>query len=317
MKILVTGGAGFIGSHVVDEYLLRDYEVIVIDNLSTGGYENLNPRCRFIELDIREKEKVAQILKREKPDYVNHHAAQTSVANSVRDPLADAEVNILATLNLLECCCREKVKKFIFASSGGTIYGEVSQSPREDFPLTPLSPYGISKAAIEFYLAFYFRHYGLKYVSLRYANVYGPRQDPTGEAGVIAIFTRQMLEKKTPTIFGDGETVRDYVYCADVAQANLLATEREEVGVYNVGTGIGTTVNDIYQLIAQTTKFQGSPQYDHPRPGDLRRSILEIEKIQRELCWEPQVFLPEGINQTVEYFQAQILTQKEDRDCPS
>lgn len=317
MKVLVTGGAGFIGSHVVDAYIKQDYEVIVIDNLSTGRYENLNPGSRFIELDLREGEKIAQILKYEKPDYVSHHAAQTSVVKSIRDPLADAQVNILATLNLLECCHREKVKKFIFASSGGTIYGEISGAAREDFPLMPSSPYGISKATIEYYLSFYFWQYGLKYVSLRYANVYGPRQDPTGEAGVIAIFTRAMLEKRIPTIFGDGEAVRDYVYCDDVAWANLLATEKEVVGVYNVGTGIGTKVNDIYWLIAQATEFQGLPQYDPPRPGDLRRSVLDVGRIRRELNWEPRITLREGIDKTVKYFRGQILNRKERKGCLS
>jgi len=317
MKVLVTGGAGFIGSHVVDAYIKHDYEVIVIDNLSTGRYGNLNSRCRFIELDILEEEKIARILKYEKPDYVNHHAAQTSVVKSVKKPFADAQVNILATLNLLECCYREKVKKFIFASSGGTIYGEISGAAREDFPLMPSSPYGISKATIEYYLSFYFQQYGLKYVSLRYANVYGPRQDPTGEAGVVAIFTRDMLEKRISTIFGDGEAVRDYVYCDDVASANLLATEREVVGTYNVGTGIGTTVNDIYRLIAQVTEFQGFPEYGPPRPGDLRRSILEVEKIRQELNWGPRTNLREGIAKTVEYFRLQILNRKERKGCPS
>ena len=223
-KVLVTGGVGFIGSHIVDLLIENNYRVVVVDDLSSGKEENLNKDAQFYKLSITDKKELEKVFQQERPDYVNHQAAQISVSLSVRDPLFDAQTNILGSLNLLQCCIDYQVKGIVFASSGGTIYGEPEHFPvSEAHPFRPLSPYGISKVTVEHYLNFYQKNYQLAYVSLRYGNVYGPRQDPYGEAGVVAIFIEKMLKGEIPTINGDGEYIRDYVFVGDVAQANLLA----------------------------------------------------------------------------------------------
>jgi UDP-glucose 4-epimerase len=229
MKILVTGGAGFIGSHVVDAYLELGHEVVVVDNLSSGSIENLNPKAKFYKMDIRDSD-IEDLFKNEKPDIVNHHAAQMDVRKSVEDPIYDADVNIIGSLNLLQNCIRYGVKKFIFASTGGAIYGEQDYFPAdEEHPTRPLSPYGVAKLTVEKYLYFYKEVHGLNYVVLRYANIYGPRQNPHGEAGVVAIFTSKMLKGEQPVINGDGFQTRDYTFVGDVVRANVLALNYDKV----------------------------------------------------------------------------------------
>ena len=250
MRILVTGGAGFIGSHVVDAYVQAGHDVLVVDNLSTGKRENLPVQARFVEADIQDPA-VRQLIVLEKIEIVSHHAAQMDVRRSVADPLYDARVNILGMLNVLEGAREAHVKKFIFASSGGAIYGEQEAFPAaEEHPTAPISPYGVSKRAGEHYLYFYRVEYGLPSIALRYANIYGPRQDPHGEAGVVAIFTQRLLAGEQPVINGDGKQTRDYVFVGDVAQANLAALQVDYDGPLNIGTGSETTVNQLFTLSA-------------------------------------------------------------------
>lgn len=302
-KILVTGGAGFIGSHVVDIYVENGYKVFIADNLYSGKKENINKKAKFIKIDIRDK-KIKDLIFDEKIDYINHHAAQISVSKSVVNPYFDAELNILGTINILNSCVKSKVKKIIFASSGGTVYGEIKKFPvTEDLPLNPINPYGISKVACENYLKFYFKEYNLKYVALRYSNVYGPRQDPFGEAGVVAIFCFSLIKGKIPTINGDGKYIRDYVYCRDVAKANLLALKSNIVGAFNVGTGKGTDVNALFFKLTKIFNFKENPKYGPPRPGDLRKSILNYDLIKNKLNWMPETGLESGLIDTVEWFK--------------
>ena len=302
-KVLVTGGAGFIGSHIVDLFVKSGYKVIVADNLSSGKIDNVNKKAVFHKIDIRDK-KIKDLILDEKIDYVDHHAAQISVSRSVKDPYFDADVNVLGTINILEACRKSKVKKVIFASSGGTVYGDINKFPTtEKFPFAPTSPYGISKATIEYYLRFYYNEHKLNYIALRYSNVYGPRQDPHGEAGVVAIFCNLMLNGKTPTINGDGKYVRDYVYCEDVARANLLAMESNLIGGFNVGTSKGTDVTELFYYLAKIYKSKEKPLYGPPRPGDLRKSILSYELIKSKLKWKPQVEISKGLKVTLDFFK--------------
>jgi UDP-glucose 4-epimerase len=303
MKIAVTGGAGFIGSHVVDRYIEAGHEVIVIDNLSTGKKENINPRARFYHSDIRD-EGIEAIFRKERPEIVNHHAAQMDVRKSTEDPLFDAEVNILGTINLLENAVRFGVKRFIFASSGGAIYGEQTEFPAgEDHLNLPLSPYGVSKLAGEKYLHYYSETFGLKYISLRYSNVYGPKQNPDGEAGVVAIFIGRLLKGKEPVVNGDGEQTRDYVYVDDVVEANIRATLGEAEGLFNIGTGIETSVNILLNRLIDIAKVNIRGINGPPRKGEQRRSVLGCEKAVRILGWEPKTTLEEGLHRTVLYFR--------------
>lgn len=315
MRILVTGGAGFIGSNVVDALLEEGHEVVVVDNLTSGKRENLNPAARFYEMDICDPG-LEDVFRQERFDYVNHHAAQIDVRHSVADPVDDARTNILGLLNILENCRKYGVKGVIFASSGGVVYGDPSRLPvTENHPKGPQSPYGVSKLTSEFYLAYYAAVMNLPYIALRYANVYGPRQDPHGEAGVVAIFGLKMLKGETPVIYGDGEQVRDYVYVGDVVRANLLALRRLQEGrlscrdggcaindfAYNIGTGSGTTVNRLFNMLKEITGFTGEPEYGRERKGELRRVYLDASKAKSELGWEPQVDLREGLRLTVNY----------------
>ncbi|RCK71722.1 MAG: UDP-glucose 4-epimerase [Ignavibacteriae bacterium] len=307
MKILVTGGAGFIGSHVVDAYINAGHSVVVIDNLSMGNLKNVNPEAKFLKLDIRD-EKLKEIFQDEKFDIVNHHAAQMDVRKSVEDPLFDASVNILGVLNLLESCKNYGVKKFIFASTGGAIYGEQDYFPAdEEHPLRPLSPYGITKLATEKYLYYYEKVFGLQYIILRYANVYGPRQNPHGEAGVVAIFTQKMLEGKQPQINGDGKQTRDYVYVDDVVKANLLALNYNKSEIFNIGTGIETDVNTLFFKLREYTGSKCEEYHAPPKKGEQLRSVLNYTKIKNELGWEPKVYIEEGLKLTVDYFKKIIL----------
>ncbi len=313
MRILVTGGAGFIGSHVVDALIESGHEVAVVDNLCRGKRQNLNPAARFYEMDVCDP-RLEDVFREGRFDYVNHHAAQIDVRYSVADPLDDARTNILGLLNILENCRKYRVKGVVFASSGGVVYGEPAKLPvAENHPKGPLSPYGVSKLTSEFYLAYYASEMGIPYVALRYANVYGPRQDPHGEAGVVAIFGLKMLKGETPVIYGDGEQVRDYVYVGDVVRANLLALERLQKGgispraggcaindfAYNIGTGKGTTVNQLFGMLKELTGFSGEPEYGAERKGELRRIYLDVAKAKSELGWEPQVELWEGLRLTL------------------
>ena len=343
-KVLVTGGAGFIGSHIVDLLIDNNYKVVIVDDLSSGREENVNKKARFYKLDITDKNGLPEVFKQEKPDYVCHEAAQISVSFSVRDPLFDAQTNILGSLNLLQCCLmNHQVKGIVFASSGGTIYGEPEHFPiTEDYSFRPQSPYGISKVAIEYYLDFYQKNYNLDYVSLRYGNVYGPRQDPYGEAGVIAIFIEKMLKGEIPTINGDGEYIRDYIYVEDVAQTNLLAlqnmvrlakvvwekereTEKEKITEvegekevkaktepelkyygFNLGTGRGVSVNEIFSLLRKIIKFPHPAHYGPPRAGDLRKNILDCRLIKEVLGWQPKFDFSAGLEKTVRWFKENI-----------
>lgn len=329
--VLVTGGAGFIGSHIVDLFIENNYRVVVVDDLSSGREENLNKDAQFYKLNITDKKGLERVFQQERPDYISHQAAQISVSLSVRDPLFDAQTNILGSLNLLQCCVDYQVKGIVFASSGGTIYGEPEHFPiSEAHPLQPLSPYGISKVTVEHYLDFYRKNYNLPYVSLRYGNVYGPRQDPYGEAGVTAIFIEKMLKGKIPTINGDGEYIRDYVYVENVAQANLLAIEnmlklakvvqKEKIveettyNIYNIdnnsfnlGTGVGASVNELFHLLREIIKFPHPANYGPPRAGDLRKNILDCQLIKNVWGWQPEVNLSEGLKKTVHWFERQPL----------
>lgn len=304
MKVLVTGGAGFIGSHVVDIYVSHGYQVVIVDDLSTGREININPRAKFYRVDIRDPG-LRQIFELERPDYVNHHAAQIDVRRSVAEPIFDADVNILGSINLIECARQFGVKRFIYISTGGAVYGEPEYLPcDENHPVNPICQYGASKHTVEHYLYMYKVNYGLDYTVLRYPNVYGPRQDPHGEAGVVAIFTGQMLRGEQVVINGDGEQERDFVYVEDCARANLLALQAEHgLGILNLGSGQGVTVNEIYNRLRNLTGYQKEAIYGPPKLGETRRIYLDATKARRELGWEPRISLAEGLERTVSYFR--------------
>ena len=313
MKVLVTGGAGFIGSNVVDGLITAGHQVLVVDNLYTGKRSNVNPEAQFFELDIRAPQ-TAELIKRERPDIIDHHAAQISVPDSVSDPLFDADVNIKGLLNLLEAARRYGVGKFIFISSGGAIYGEASEYPTsEGYQPQPLSPYAVSKFSSEHYLEYYRHQYGLDYTTLRYANIYGPRQIPHGEAGVVAIFMDNLLKKRQSTLnhFLEDEKgmVRDYCYVGDVVKANLLALEKGAGDFFNIGTGVGTKTSELYNAIVKTFK-EMMPELPEKlatlrkqvaRPGDLTKSCLIIEKAHRVLGWVPETTLQKGLQETLKW----------------
>jgi UDP-glucose 4-epimerase len=313
MKILVTGGAGFIGSNVVDGYIQAGHEVLILDNLYTGKRANVNPQARFYELDIRSPD-AARVILEEQPDILNHHAAQMSVPASVSDPGFDADVNIRGFLNLLEAAVKSGVKKVIFISSGGAIYGEADEYPTsESYIPKPLSPYAITKYCSEHYLAYYRHQYGLDYTTLRYANVYGPRQIPHGEAGVVAIFMNNLIEGTRSMLnhFPDDEKgmVRDYCFVSDVVSANLAALNRGSGDFFNIGTGQGTKTGDLYEKILDAIKETGRVVSEEifemkkqlARPGDLEKSCLIVQKAADTLCWKPKVELNAGIRETLRW----------------
>ncbi len=305
MKILVTGGAGFIGSHIVDTYVNHGHQVVVVDNLSTGNRVYLNPQATFYQMSILD-EHLHEVIRDEKIEIVNHHAAQIKVKNSLEDPYFDVQTNVLGTIHLLDVCRRTSVKKIIFASSGGAIYGEAAQGPlSETHPVYPLSVYGVSKWSVEKYLEVFLKQFGLDYVILRYANVYGPRQDASGEGGVVAIFIQRMLMHQAISIYGDGFQRRDYVYVQDVAQANLLALQYSENDIFNIATGIETSVNDLFLRIAELTHYASQAQHVQPRLGDIYRSVLDSSKASQKLKWRPAVNLQQGLNDTIQYYQSQ------------
>lgn len=304
MRILVTGGAGFIGSHIVDAYVELGHTLIVIDDLSTGFEENINPEATFYKLDIRDFEGLRKIFQKEKPDIVNHHAAQIDVRKSLQDFLFDADVNIMGSLNLIKLSLDYGVKKFIFASTGGAIYGEPLYIPADEkHPALPLSAYGAAKLAVETYLDVIYKNFSLPYVSLRYANVYGPRQNPLGEAGVVAIFTDKMVKGERPIIFGDGEQTRDFVYVKDVVTANIIALETDRVGVYNIGTGKRTSVNEVFRKIVRLLDKEIEPIYAEERKGEVRHISLDSSLAYKELGWSPRYDFDTGLKETIEFYK--------------
>lgn len=312
MRALVTGGAGFIGSHLADALLERGAQVAVLDSLATGRRENVAPGAEFFEADLRDRDAVLQAVGRFRPTHIFHQAAQASVKVSVDDPLLDAHVNVIGGLHLLEAAREAGVKRFVFASTGGALYGEVpdGRAADEGRPLQPKSPYGAGKAAFELYLDVYRQNFGLSYTVLRYANVYGPRQDPFGEAGVVAIFTSRLLRGEPVTLFarknpGDDGCVRDYVYVGDVVAANLLAAEAELDGAFNVGTGVGTTTRQVLAAIEAALGRSAEIMPAPPRPGDLERSVVDASALRRA-GWRPAVSFDEGIRRTVAWFQERL-----------
>ena len=297
---LVTGGAGFIGSHLVDRLIEDEFRVVVVDNLSTGKLKNMNTAATFHHIDITDPQ-VADVFQREQPDLVFHLAAQVSVGQSMRDPVKDCEINVLGTVRLLEASRRCGIEKFIFSSSGGTLYGDPETNPcSEDHPITPISPYGMSKYQGELQLELYRRLHLMRYTALRYGNVYGPRQDPHGEAGVVAIFSQAMLEKNQPQIFGDGEQSRDFVYVDDVVEANIAAIGRGDGMALNIGAGQGTSINSVYHILQGITGYEWPAEHGPARISDVYKIYLDNSKAAQEVGWAPETSLEEGLLRTVE-----------------
>lgn len=303
MKIMVTGGAGFIGSHIVDAFVELGNDVVVLDNLSTGLKENINSEARFYKADICDENAVAEVVSREKPHIVSHQAAQIDVRKSVEDPIYDARANIIGSLNVITSASRFGVKKIIYASTAA-VYGEPLSFPvNESSPICPISPYGISKHTVEHYLQSYSLDHGLKYTVLRYSNVFGPRQDPKGEAGVIAIFTQALLEGRTPTIFGDGEQTRDYLFVEDVARGNALAASAGDNCILNLGTATEITVNKLFSVMKKAADSTLTPVYKPRRSGEIDCMRLDASRARQELQWEPKVDFEDGISRTIEYYR--------------
>jgi UDP-glucose 4-epimerase len=304
VRVLVTGGAGFIGSHVADHLLQHGHEVAVIDNLSTGKRGNIPKEARFYEADVRTG--CSEVFEDFRPEVLSHQAAQMDVRRSVREPDFDAEVNVLGTIRLLENCVRYDTGRVIFASTGGAVYGEQRKFPAtEDHPQYPISPYGVSKLAGERYLHYYHAQHHLVCVALRYANVYGPRQDPHGEAGVVAIFCGNLAANQASTINGTGEQTRDYVYVGDVARASVLALEREAPsGAYNIGTGIETSVNELYELLRDISGKNLTAKHGPAKPGEQLRSSIDPAHASRGFGWRPEMELAAGLEETLRFFGA-------------
>jgi UDP-glucose 4-epimerase len=304
MKILVTGGAGFIGSHVVDAYINAGHEVVVVDNLATGRRENLNPAARFYEVDICRPELEA-VFATEQPQVVNHHAAQIDVRRSVSEPLYDAEVNILGSIRLLEYCRRYGVQQVIYSSTGGAVYGEPVYLPCDEaHPIRPICQYGASKFTVEQYLYLYHELYSFKFTVLRYANVFGPRQDPHGEAGVVAIFIGKMLAGEQPVINGDGEQTRDFIYVADCARANIAALDNEQSALtVNIGTGVAASITEVYSQLAALTGYLRPPVFGPAKEGETRHIYLTADQAQQALGWQPAFNLQSGLAETVAFFK--------------
>ncbi len=309
-KVLVTGGAGFVGSHVVDAYIQAGHEVVVVDDLFTGHRENVNPRCEFHEMDIRDS-KLERLFELHNFEVVSHQAARGNVRASMEDPMTYADVNVRGGVNLLECCRKYGVRKVIYSSTGGCVYGEPRYLPADEtHPLQPRDPYGASKASFELYLPVYQMNYGLHFTILRYPNVYGPRQDPFGEAGVVSIFIGKMLRNMQPVINGDGEQLRDYVQISDVVRANLLVWDQGDDEVFNVGWGTGTSVNQIFRLLKQILASDVREVHGPAKLGEIRQTYLDATKAERVLNWKPEVPLWEGLQSTAGYFRPILTTQR-------
>ena len=307
MKILITGGAGFIGSSIADAYLAAGHEVAIVDNLYSGKRENVPRAARFHEVDIVSP-KLAEVLEAERPDVVNHHAAQMDVRLSVASPAFDAEVNVIGTIRLLEACVKASVKRVIFASSGGAAYGEQQRFPaQESDPTNPVSPYGVSKRSGEHYLFYYHAVHQLPYLAFRYANVYGPRQDPHGEAGVVAIFSEKILRGEAPRINGDGKQTRDYVFIEDLVRANVAALDSAYVGPMNIGTGRETDVVTLAEKLIAISGKKLTPGHGPAKAGEQRRSVIDPSLAGRELGWRPAVDLDEGLKRTYEWFRSRFV----------
>jgi len=309
-RILVTGGAGFIGSHIVDAFLSAGHDVIVVDNLHTGHRENVNPAARFYELDIRDSDGLTRLMQTENPTVVSHQAALADVRGSLREPALYATVNVIGTINLLEAArASGTVRKLLFASTGGAIYGNPDELPAtEACAPHPLDPYGSSKLSGEHFIDNYRHNHGLEYCILRYANIYGPRQDPRGEAGVVAIFTGAMLENRPTIINGDGTQQRDFLYVGDVARANLRAVEHGQ-GIYTLGTGVPTDINTIFRELARLTEYEQPERHGPAKQGEAYAVYLDAGRASRELDWEPTVSLSDGLSRTVDFFAGQFSDQ--------
>ena len=306
MKILVTGGAGFIGSHLVDRLVLEGHEVVVVDNLSTGKRKNLNRAARFYKMDVQSSG-LERVFRNERPSLAIHLAAQMDVRRSVADPIFDAQVNILGTVNLLEQAVKHGTRKVVFASSGGAVYGEQEVFPATELhPTRPLSPYGISKLSGEHYLYYYHCVSGIQYVSLRYSNVYGPRQDPEGEAGVVAIFARKMLAGDQPLINGNGRQTRDFVFVEDVVEANLAAMGKDVHGTFNVGTGSETSINELFRILMELTGSTCKELHGPAKKGEQARSVIDAMRLKQQLGWDPRTSIRDGLARTVEYFRGEV-----------
>lgn len=308
-KILVTGGAGFIGSHLVDSLIEKKFKVVIVDNLTSGDIRNVNKKANFYKVDICSS-KARDIIFKEKPLVIFHLAAFTNVRDSIKNPQKDYRVNVLGSLNIIEAFLtvnRKRLDKafFIFSSSGGAIYGDALHIPTsETYPPHPLSPYGINKLTVENYLDFYYKVYGLRYTALRYSNVYGPRQNTKGEAGVVAIFLDRLIHNRKPIIFGDGSQTRDFVYVGDVVKANLNALKFKKLGIFNIGTARETSIYSLFSLIKKITKIKSNPIYKPPFKGEVTRSCLDYRKARRLLGWSPKISLEKGIKITFEWYKS-------------
>ncbi|MDD3225192.1 MAG: GDP-mannose 4,6-dehydratase [Clostridium sp.] len=304
MKVLITGGAGFIGSQVADLLIDNGYEVCIIDSLVHGNTKNVNSRAKFYKADIRDKE-IFDIFKNEKPDFVIHNAAQISVPNSIDDPIEDASINIIGSINVLEAARMAGVKKVVYPASAA-IFGEPRYLPiDEDHPLEMLSGYGVTKHTVEHYLKVYKSMYNIDYISLRCANIYGPRQDSSGEGGVVAIFCEKMLKDEIPSIYGDGDQVRDFVYVKDVAKAFLMAIKSNKNGIYNVATNTKLTINELYKTINKILNKDIKCVYKEERKGDIRESYMSFDKIKSEFGWKPEIDITQGLKETIDYYRKQ------------
>lgn len=308
MKTLVTGGAGFIASHLVDRLIDEGHSVVVVDNLSAGRFENVNKSATFYKIDICNSTALELIFKKERPEVVNHHAAQVNVRKSVDTPMYDANVNILGSLNLCELSRKFQVKKFIYASTGGAVYGEPKSLPvKETCPVEPISQYGVSKHTVEHYLYIFYKLYGLNFTVLRYPNVYGPRQSPHGEAGVIAIFSEQILKNKRPTIFGDGSKTRDYVYVGDIITANMTVLNNSGNGeIYNLGWGKEITDYEVFETVRRALLSNIEPIFGQKRPGEIEHISLDSSKATKALGWKPKITFEEGVNLATKYYTGKL-----------
>lgn len=304
MKVLVTGGCGFIGSHIVDILVDNGYNVVVVDNLSTGKRANVNKETKFYNVDLTSTE-LKKVFKKESPDFVSHQAAQVNVRHSIKNPLFDAQNNILGGVNLLECCKDSEVKKVVYASSGGAIYGNPAYLPcDENHPIKPISPYGVSKFAVEMFLNYYYQIFGLEYCALRYSNVYGPRQDPKGEAGVVAIFINNLLNKEQCIINGDGNQTRDFVYVKDVANATLLAfKDKCKCCAINIGSGKEISINEIYKKISELVGSNKPPVHGSAIKGEVDHIYLGVKLAKRVLGWKSEFELDTGLKETIKWFK--------------
>lgn len=306
MNILVTGGAGFIASQIADAFINEGHQVTIVDDLSSGFIKNVNQKAKFLKANICDKN-LSQLFENEKFDVINHHAAQMDVRRSVKNPEFDATTNILGTINLLQNAIKFKVNKFMFASTGGAVYGEQEYFPADEkHPTQPRSPYGISKLSVEKYIHFYHAEYGLKYSILRYANIYGPRQNPFGEAGVVAIFSTKLLKGDQPIINGEGKQTRDYVFVGDVVNANLLALNDSANDIYNVGTEIETDVNQLFHYINSITGAGKEEKHGPAAPGEQMRSVITSNKLFNKFGWRPAIKIEDGLNSTIDFFREEL-----------